>query len=348
MPRSLITGANGHVGAHLVRELQQRDHEVVAFVRETSDLRGLAGLDVETRHGDIRDADSLIRAAKGCDLIFATAAVYRSWAKNPAEIMEPALKGAKNVFEAAAANGVGKIVFTSSIAAIGTSARPDAQRTEKDWNQDPVNVYMRAKTESERRVYELAEIHQVPVVVVCPSMVWGSLDYRITPSMLFLKNWLNGIGTTWTGGVNFVRAADVALVHALAAEKGEPGKRYLACGENVYIPEARKLLHQLTGVKPIHAYGRAPNLMGAAFFELAAKMTGGEPFVSLSWAKEGAGRYQYYDGSWSQQQLGYTPMGFQDVLRESISWMLHIGVLRPGVAQRITTLFPADPAWPPG
>ncbi len=346
MPKTLVTGANGHVGSHLVRELLERGHDVVAFVRETSDLRGLAGLDVEYRYGDIRDADSFTRATEGCDTLFATAAVYRTWAKDPAEIMEPALEGAENAFAAAKANGVSKIVFTSSIAAIGSGKKPDELRDEQDWNQDPANVYMRAKTESERRVYELSEIHQIPVVVVCPAVVWGSLDYRITPSMVFLRNWLNGIGTTWTGGLNFIRAADVALVHALAAEKGEPGKRYLACGDNVYIPDARKLLHQLTGVKPIHVYGRVPNLMGATFFELAAKVTGGEPLVSRSWAQEGVGRYQYYDGSWSQQQLGYTPTGFQDTLREAIAWMLHIGKLRSGVAQRITAQFPADPDWP--
>src|SRR6188474_1469732 len=95
--RALVTGANGHIGANLVRELLKRQYEVVPFVRPNSDLRSLAKLKLAYRFGDVRDPDALTQAAEGCELIFHTAAVYRLWAKRAEEILEPAMVGVRNV-----------------------------------------------------------------------------------------------------------------------------------------------------------------------------------------------------------------------------------------------------------
>jgi dihydroflavonol-4-reductase len=55
MKRIFLTGANGHTGANVVRELLARDYQVVGLVRENSDLRSIAGLDIEIRKGDLLD-----------------------------------------------------------------------------------------------------------------------------------------------------------------------------------------------------------------------------------------------------------------------------------------------------
>ena len=95
MTHVLVTGANGHIGANLVRSLLKKGHMVTPFVRHTSDLRGLDGLEIPCVYGDVMDADSLIAAAEGCDVIIHCAAVYRTWAKNPDEIMQPAVVGTR-------------------------------------------------------------------------------------------------------------------------------------------------------------------------------------------------------------------------------------------------------------
>ena len=84
--RVLVTGANGHIGANTVRALLERGHDPVAFVRETADLRGLDGLDVEIVTGDVLDLDSLRRAAEGSEAIIHHAAVFRMWARDPHDI----------------------------------------------------------------------------------------------------------------------------------------------------------------------------------------------------------------------------------------------------------------------
>src|SRR3990167_3090175 len=97
----LVTGANGHIGANVCRELLQQGHEVRAFVRKTADMHGLQGLNIEIAYGDVMDASSLNVAAQGCDAIIHLAAVYKTIAKTPEEIVAPAVEGSKNVFAAA-------------------------------------------------------------------------------------------------------------------------------------------------------------------------------------------------------------------------------------------------------
>lgn len=122
MPRALVTGASGHGGANICRELAASDYDVVPFVRRTSDLRAIELLGLAPRFGDVRDAASLRAAAEGCDLIFHTAAVYDMSGRTTAEIVEPAVTGARRVFAAAAEARVRRVIYTSSSSQSGRHA----------------------------------------------------------------------------------------------------------------------------------------------------------------------------------------------------------------------------------
>ena len=188
MAKVLITGANGHVGAHTVRAVLDQGHKARSFVRTTSDLRGLEGVDTEIVYGDVLDRESLLKAADGCDVIVHTAAVYKTWVDDPQEILQPAVEGTRNAFEAAKEVGCKRIVYTSSIAAIGNSGSFSDMRTSDDWvPEDRIHTpYARAKRDSERIAWELSEEYDIPLIVINPSGVVGSLDYRITPSTRFI------------------------------------------------------------------------------------------------------------------------------------------------------------------
>lgn len=347
MTTALVTGANGHVGAHLCRELLARGYSVVALVRPTSDLSGLQGLAVEIRRGDVTDRDAFVRAAQGCDLIFHTAAVYQTWVADPEQVMRPAVEGTANAFAAARAAGIKRIVLTSSIVAIGMSEAPDRLRTEADWNEDPHNVYYRAKTESERRAHALAKETGIELVVVCPGGVIGSLDYRITPSTKIVQGWLDGSGSTWRGATNFVAASDVARVHALAAEKGRPGGRYLAVGENMHSRQMGEVLERVAGIRPKHlGFPLWLALVVAFFLELAARLTKRPPLLSRALARDVIDRYGVYDPSQTHRELGHSPRALDDALRETAAWLVHLRALPPGVAAKVAERCPPDAAWP--
>src|SRR5690606_3282585 len=115
----LVTGANGFVGAAVVRALLAEGERVRAFVRSGSDRRNLDGLEVETAVGDIREPATLAAAMRGCRAVFHVAADYRLWVPNADAMLATNVQGSVNVLDAAADAGVARVVYTSSVATLG-------------------------------------------------------------------------------------------------------------------------------------------------------------------------------------------------------------------------------------
>src|SRR5688500_13125659 len=123
-PYVLVTGANGFLGATLVRKLLERGEYVKAFVRPETDLGALKDLPQDRLRlavGNVMGEGSVYRAMSSCDRVYHTAANFKLWDKNPKSIIDPAVVGTGNVLKAAKAKGIQKIVVTSSCAVLGTT-----------------------------------------------------------------------------------------------------------------------------------------------------------------------------------------------------------------------------------
>lgn len=332
----LVTGANGHIGSHVVRQLIEQGHSVKAFIRASSDLTGLNGLDVELVRGDVMDAEALTKASNGVDAIIHMAAVYKTIAKTAEEIVEPAIQGAKNVFVAAKANNVQRIVYTSSVASVGFSYDPQALRTGDDWNNDPSNPYYVAKTRSEQTAQKLAEESGIHLVVICPAIVLGPGDYRITPSNQLVMDWLNGSGQTYPGGLNLVDVRDVAAAHVAALTHGENRRRYVVGGENIEVRKAAETLKEITGIKPIHMpFGRGMLLWSAKWVERACRVLGIKPPFTYDLVYEVAERYAFIDTTETNRTFGLAPRNAEQAIRGSVEWLLEQDRLKPKVAEKV-------------
>jgi len=341
----LVTGANGHIGAHVVRQLLDQGHQVRAFVRQGADLRALEGLSPEFAEGDIMDRDAVQKAAAGVDAIIHMAAVYKTIAKTVDEIVEPAIQGARNVFEAARDQGIQRVVYTSSVASVGFSYDPSELRTGDDWNNDPHNPYYLAKTRSEQTAQKLAAEYGVHLVVICPAIVLGPGDYRITPSNQLVKDWLNGIGQTYRGGLNLVDVRDVAAAHVAALTKGENGRRYVVGGDNIEVRQIGLLLKALTGKRPLHiGLGRGPMLWSAKWVERLCRLFGIKPPFTYDLVYEVSERYAYIDTRETNQTFGLEPRGAEETLKASIAWLIDQNQLRPALAEKLAGDFPASSA----
>src|SRR5579872_7430105 len=119
MKPTLVTGASGFIGWHVARLLIERGHRVRALIRPSSKLREL---DAEPVSGDLRDRESLERAAAGCGLVFHVAADYRLWAPDPDEMYRSNVEGTRNLLDAARKQGVERVVYTSTVGCIGLPA----------------------------------------------------------------------------------------------------------------------------------------------------------------------------------------------------------------------------------
>ena len=118
----MLTGASGFVGSAVARTLLARGHRRRLLVRRTSDRRNLAGLDAEVVEGDLTDAASVARAVAGCRFVFHVAADYRIWVPDPAAMLAANVAGTRTVMRAAMAAGVERVVYCSSVAALGLHA----------------------------------------------------------------------------------------------------------------------------------------------------------------------------------------------------------------------------------
>ena len=118
-PMDLVTGGTGFVGSHVVRALLAQGRSVRCLVRPTSRRDNLEGLPVEIAVGDLTDPASLARALAGVHTLYHVAADYRLWAKDPQELYRANAGGTDSILAAAAAAGVAKVVYTSSVAALG-------------------------------------------------------------------------------------------------------------------------------------------------------------------------------------------------------------------------------------
>src|SRR5262245_64005789 len=118
----LVTGGTGFVGANVVRELVALGASVRVLARRGSDRRALEGVTVEIVEGDLLDRASLARAVRGADTLYHIAADYRLWARDPGELHRVNVEGTRAILDAAGDAGVGRVVYTSTVGALGIPA----------------------------------------------------------------------------------------------------------------------------------------------------------------------------------------------------------------------------------
>lgn len=321
MRRALVTGANGHIGSNLVRELVMSGFEVVALVRERADLRGLEGVGVEIARGDVLDAASIERAVEGCELVFHLAAPYSVWAKDPRSIIEPAVRGTENVLRAS--RDAKRIVVTGSCNAVGFTRGEPLDETA--WRESALSPYVRAKREQELAALAVADELSLDVVVVLPTGVLGPHDYRKTPTTAPFVDALTGKGPV-PFPMNVVDARDVARGHLLAAERGERGERYLLGGDNVDVPTLAKLIEKHTGRRP--GQGLPPPWVlrtVAAVSEAVSALSGKAPMITRALLDDVAGGAPLFDITKARTKLGYEPRGAEEVVVATIEWARKMG-----------------------
>ncbi|MEA2480099.1 MAG: hypothetical protein QOJ07_2021 [Thermoleophilaceae bacterium] len=249
--RAIVTGATGFVGGHVTRLLAERGDEVVATYRNPERLPRLRSLDVRTAKADILDRGALRRAMRGADLVFHTAGYVGS---RPAErVWRLNALAPRLVVEAAAAEGVTRVVVTSSVAALGP-APPGEQSAEDDvYRGGPLGlVYGDAKHEGEAEAFAAGARLGVEVVAVNPSYVLGVPVDRSQAgetSTRTVGNYLLGrLPAVVDGGTNIVDVRDVATGHLLAAARGKPGQRYVLGGRDMSWVEVIDRIAELSGV----------------------------------------------------------------------------------------------------
>lgn len=327
---SLVTGGSGLLGSHIVEQLRLRDFPVRALVRPGSNTAWLESQGVELVEGDITDAASLRRAAKGVDCLIHAAARVGDWGPWP-EFEEITIGGTRNVIDAVEAEKVGRYIHISSISVYG---HPDGDGLVLD-ETAPLGVnlhrwsyYSRAKVVAERMVWEAHKAGRIRATSIRPSWLYGPRDRatvaRIVNNLRQGKVKLIGPGDN---RLNVVYAGNVAEACILAAQNEKAvGEAYNCSNDGVLTQkEYFNKIADALGAPPVTRTVPYKVVKNAAFFmEAFGHLTGRKtPPLVTRYSVWLIGRRCFFETKKARVELGWKPTVTYDVgIPMTVQWYL--------------------------
>ena len=327
----VVTGASGHLGSCLVRDLLERGTRVRALVhRNTAPLEGL---DVELAHGDVRDEDTLRGAFAGADIVYHLAAVISISGDRGGLVPAVNVDGAETVARVALETGVRRLVHCSSIHAFDMQASGpvlDETAARVPTRSRAHGAYDRSKAEGERRVRAVIE-RGLDAVVIHPSSVIGPFDFE--PSLMgsvFLRLYRRSLPGLVVGGFDFVDVRDVSAGLLAAADRGSRGESYLLGGHFRTLRELADLAARVTGkAPPRFTFPPGVARVGIPFLWAWARLTRSEPLYT----SESLGALQVapeVDTSKAERDLGYAARPLEQTVGDLYRWFAVSGRLPAG------------------
>ena len=245
-----VTGGTGFLGTHLLHQLVLRGERVRALRRSNSRVfvKPEFSEKIEWVAGDILDIPSMEEAMEGCEHVYHCAAKVSFKQKDREEIMKVNAEGTANVVNVALEKNIRKLVYASSVAAIGRS--PDATRINEntEWQDSHLNSnYAISKYLAEREVWRgMAE--GLSVAIVNPTIIIGDGNWRQGPPRFFLNVW-RGMPAYTSGGTGFVGVQDVVHLMIRLMESDVQNERFILNSEDWSYKDFFFLIADLLGKK---------------------------------------------------------------------------------------------------
>lgn len=324
MSKVLITGATGFIGNHVTRLCLERGDEVRVMVMPGEDRSPLDGMEVEFVEGNLLEPASLDQAVQGVDRLYHLAALFAIWTRDPDLHYKINVDGARAMMAAAMQAGVEKIVYTSSIAALGIPGGGRLATEETPFNCWPwASEYILSKFISHHVVKGMV-VDGLPATIVMPGLPFGPGDRAPTPTGSMIIGTLKGkMKHYWDGGVCPVDVRDVAAGHVLAMEKGRIGQDYILANTeaNMSNREFLQLIGRVGGVDGVASKEVSHKVMlrVARIAEFISKITGRAPMTTYK-NTVFAQQHCYVDASKAVRELGLPQTPIETAVSDSIEW----------------------------
>lgn len=326
----LLTGANGHLGANLLRRLIADGEAVRVLLRPDSDNSSVEGLNVERVFGDLRDPPSLAAAMQGVDRIYHCAAQISTVSRDEQGIFANNVLGTRNLLQAALHGGVRRVVVSGSFSAVGHRVGRPTDETE------PFNPFERhlpyafSKAAVEHECLK-AVADGLDVVVAISCAILGPNDFKPSRMGQVLIDYANGrVRAYIPGGFEFVSAQDIVEGHVLAMRSGRAGQRYIFSSEFMTLDAVFDLYRELTGrPKPrrlppplMMAVAEIGNIVFRYFLPGRRQLLTPAAVRILRMGRQA-------DCSKARHELGYRPTPIADAVREAYRAFVARGAIRP-------------------
>jgi dihydroflavonol-4-reductase len=308
---TLVTGATGLLGNNIVRELLNRGRRVRVLVRESSNARALAGLDVEHVLGAVTDPEAVQRAVYGAgEVIHCAGHVHIGWSGRETH-RQVNVEGARNVAAAARAEG-SKLVHVSSVNALGLGSKTQ-----------PASEVV-SKREADAVI--AAEVEKgLHAVTVYPGFMLGPWDWKPSSGRLLLALALLYTPFCPTGGCSLVDARDVASGTIAALDRGASGRTYILAGHNLSYRKIFDLMASVTGANaPIFPLGPVNRWIAGVGGDLIYRLRGSEPEINSASVRLSA-QYHYFSSERAEEELQYSVRPAREAIEAAWKWFCDHG-----------------------
>ena len=318
----VVTGATGHIGNVLIRELVARKEIVRSLVLPNDDIHPLVGLDTEIVYGDVTDLKSLESAFSGADIVFHLAGIVTIMPGMKKVLERVNVEGVRNVVTACHAAGVRRLVYTSSVHAIAEP--PPGTIIDESQPFDPKRVlgdYARSKAQA--TILLLNEVHKggLDAVICCPTGVIGPWDYGISNIGQLILDFASGYLKSYVrGAYDFVDVRDVANCLTLAADKGQSGRHYILSGTQVQVLELMKELERSIGYPAPtfeipYTIARAAGVLASIYYRLIRRRP-----VFTAYSIDVLRSNSQVSSARAREELGFTTRPWQESIHEHVEW----------------------------
>jgi dihydroflavonol-4-reductase len=326
----LVTGATGHIGNVLVRELLAQGEKIRVMLLPDENSKALDDLDVDRVQGNVLDIESLRRAMDGVKIVYHLAGIISIMPRMNDFLYRVNVLGTQNVIKACFEKKVGRLVYTSSIHAITRIAKGQVINEDVPFDvEGAVGEYDRTKALASIKILNAVK-EGLNATIVCPTGVIGPYDFHLSEMGKLILDCVRKRQLVFIDGAyDFVDVRDVAKGLVLACEKGERGEKYILSGERVTVKDIISLVNDISGVKipgiklPLWVAKAA-----ATFTPTYYRLTGQKPRIT-PYSLETLQSNSQFSHEKARIELGYDPRSLRISITDTIDWFRTAGWLAP-------------------
>lgn len=329
----LVTGATGHVGNVLIRQLVARGKKVRAFIMPGESLTPLKDLDVERVEGDVLDSQALDSAFQGVENVYHLAGIISIMPGNNDLLKLVNITGTRNIIHAARKANVRRLTYTSSIHAI--RHMPHGITIDEKIPFDPQHVlgaYDQSKAQASLEVQQAVQ-DGLNAVIICPTGIIGPHDYRRSEiGQIILGCVCQEPQVYIDGAYDFVDVRDVAQGLIAACEKGKTGETYILSGEQVSVRRMLETVWKYTGKRfpPLRVplqLARILTIFSPYYYRLMKQKPRLTPYSLETLLSNSR-----ISNTKAQRELGYKPRPFTETIADTVKWFIeNIHLFKPAV-----------------
>ncbi len=320
----VVTGASGHIGINLCRELIKQGHTIKALIHKN--IKSLQGIPLETALGDLRDPGSLSALVRHADVVFHLGAVISIRGNRTGELFDINVEGTRNILEASQKASVKRFIHFSSIHALAHSPYDKELDENRPLAVRDKMAYSRSKALAEDIVIN-ASNQGSDTIILSPTAVIGPLDYA--PSLMGQAILLMATGklpSLVPGGYDWVDVRDVVSSALTAIEKGRKGERYLLSGHWRTLKQISKLVSDIIGHVPQRF--TCPiwlARLGLPFINLYCSVYDKEPLYTRDSLYTLRTSHRNISHEKAVKELGFNPRPFEVTLKDTLEWFQENG-----------------------